>query len=196
MTPFVNLGTCHQPKNSMDWDVLFDMQYDNLKETGFVECKLWSSHVGLSHIYPYYEKACIGKYKLSILIASDWQISMTKLGRKLTPQQRQFYERAVKTTGKRQSEELSETAIDEEIKEIVKNENMHVDKLNDLWSTGQNKIDIYAVKFESEKWEVIGKSYFAGKFTCETLKQHENPDGIFILIQSSFNPFDSKSGSS
>ena len=187
MAPFVNLGTCHRPKNSMGWDVLFDMQYDNLKETGFVECKLWSSPVGLSLIYPYYEKACVGKYKLSLLVASDWQISLTKLGHELTPQQRQFYERAVKTTGKRKSEEISETAIDEEIEKIVKNENTHVDKLNNLWSTGQNEINIYAVKFKS--------SHYAGKFICHTLKEHENPDGIFIIIQSSFRPLP-RSGSS
>ena len=202
MAPFVNLGTCHRPKNSMGWDVLFDMQYDNLKETGFVECKLWSSPIGLSLIYPYYEKACVGKYKLSLLVASDWQISLKKLGRKLTPQQhefyeravqqRQFYERAVKTSGKRRLEELSSGDIAKEIEKIVKNENTHVDKLNKLWSTGQNKINIYAVKFESEKCE--GSNY-TGKFICHTLKEHENPDGIFIIIQSSFRPLP-RSGSS
>ena len=70
MEPLVKVGMCYRPKNKVGWDVLYDMEYLGHPVLGYIECKLWTSPVGLPLIFPYYMRRAWTNYKLSILVCS------------------------------------------------------------------------------------------------------------------------------
>lgn len=167
LAPFMKLGTCSHPKNEYGWDVLFDFEYDGHKETGHAECKLWSEPIGLNSIDAYYRKACEKQSKFSIIVVKSIQECLKIAVPTVKP-------------GREAKREAAE--------EICKNGNENLGKIENAWELNdENGINIYAIAFEKS----IGENGIQiGKFTVFPLKEFENPTGVFIIVESSFNPLE------
>lgn len=142
LTPFMEVGTCCHPENSIGWDVLFDMKFDEIETVGYIECELWNEVVGLPLIYKYYEKACKNQTKLSILVAKKIQVSLKK----------ENHQKKAKTESKtpRNAKTEADLKIINQEQDQKQDQNENVKKLNQLWANGDNKINIYSISYKKE----------------------------------------------
>lgn len=68
---FIKLGESRVPENKIGFDVIFDIEFDGITRTGFIECELWSQAADQSNLFKYYKKACDEKYPLTFLICKS-----------------------------------------------------------------------------------------------------------------------------
>jgi len=196
MAPFISIGTCYRPKNNVGWDVLFDMKYGTVPSTGYIECKLWSKPVGLPLMFPYYKKACLNGFKLSILVTSKIQVSLvsekaSKFKRTMLMNSTET-DNATKTETETEIETETETEIDNAIQKAAEQakeelvQNKYEKMINNLWIDPKQRINIYTISFRNQIDENQQKQ--VGSFKFGILKEFENPTGVFIILESSFNP--------
>ena len=185
LSSFIKFGTCHRPLNSAGWDVLFDMKIDDVDEIGYIECKLWSSPVGLPLIFPYYKKACATGIKFSILVAKKIQISLPSkfINSPAKPptkgiQTKKRKTESVKGQGACKKEPNPNTPPIDYIREIEK-----------LGNSDGFKLNLYCIRPEREK----SSNSLTGKINFEIIKEFADATGVFILIESNFNPPDRSS---
>lgn len=116
-------GQFHLARDPIEWDVTFDVK--RIGETDFtngcIECKLWSTPVGIHEFSKVYETACEDALPISIAVVGSFQESL-------------------------QNFDLSEEAkIDEE--EVKVGSKRHRKKLDSLCNKQKNKINIYTIEF-------------------------------------------------
>lgn len=139
MAPFVSIGTCYCPKNNTD--ILFDIKYKGEQALGYIDCILWAKSVNIPVMFPYYKKACLNDYKLSILVCNHIQISLTEGRHKI---------------------------------------------IKDYWNENkESRINIYAFSYKNDI-STSSKTQ-KGIFAVEAIKEFEDPTGVLILVESSFN---------
>ena len=143
---------------------------------GYIQCKLLSTAVGLPNLLPYYKKAGLGGHKISFLLAKSLQVTMQGEAASkifvLKPTSNNKNEKNTKKVSKAKSK-----AKMVGVKKSVLN---YIDFYEELWKDHQNRynINLYSVVFDSNT------NYF--KFGV--LKEFENPAGVFILVQTNFEP--------
>lgn len=217
MEPLVKIGMCYRPKNKVGWDVLYDMEYLGHPVLGYIECKLWTSPVGLPLIFPYYMKACLNKYKLSILVCSKIQVSLSgdKAAKKFSikPENPSINaadeKKAVNKPAKQTVEKSASKPDPKKVKlekpqeagtqssKTKKTKQSCEDKLMAYWKGEEEKaakneencrINIYTVTFNKTNPDEVTNNIQTGTFTFGTLKEFDDPTGVFLIVESSFNP--------
>ena len=170
------MGKSDRLENSEGWNVNFDLFFGAFAYKGYIECKLSSNAVGLPNLLPYYKKAGLGGHKISFLLAKSLQVSMQgeAAAKKFVvkPTSNKKKEKNIKKVAKAKSK-----AKMVGVKKSVLN---YIDFYEELWKDHQNRynINLYSVVFDSNT------NYF--KFGV--LKEFENPAGVFILVQTNFEP--------
>jgi hypothetical protein len=179
LSPFIKFGTCHRPLNSAGWDVLFDMEVDGFDEIGYIECKLWTDSVRLSQIYPYYKKACVNGIKFSILVAKNVQNSLhNKFTKNQERSEKPKKAKKIKTDTKNNN---NETASSKKIN--------YVDEIEKLGNNGPSRLNLYCIRPEREtSSSSLSSDALTGNIDVEVIKEFTDPTGVFILIESNFNP--------
>jgi hypothetical protein len=177
LSPFIKFGTCHRPLNSAGWDVLFDMKVDGVDEIGYIECKLWTVPIGLPLIYPYYMKACVNGIKFSILVAKNIQNGLhTKFNKNEERSEKPKKSKKIKIDPKIKN---NETASSKKIN--------YVDEIEKLGNNGPSRLNLYCIRPERDPSS--SSSYaLTGNINVEVIKEFTDPTGVFILIESNFNP--------
>lgn len=180
MAPFVNIGMCYRPQNNTPWDLLFDLQYGGDSVLVCIECVLWTKTVGLPLMFPYYMKACLNDFKLSILVCRKAQILL-------------FGDNAAETHTKKAKVEESDPKSNTEPDAT---QLTFERKLIDYWRNEEEKaarnekscrINIYTIKFNNKSRDRTTKVQ-NGTFTFGTLKEFANPTGVFLIVESNFKP--------
>ena len=199
---FITMGDSYRPPNAMGWDVIFHAKMNGELKRCFIECKLWTSPVGLPAIFKYYKKACLKKHPVSILVARSFQNSLkspdvlegkaelaedesTNLAEEvLAPRKRsdinykEFEELIDPNDEDYAPSEDEDDEVYEEEKKKAKITIDYVAEINKLWENGGNRINLYTVHFDSE----------TRTFTWTELKVFPDPVGVFIVSDSNFNP--------
>lgn len=162
--PIVSIGTCYRPRNNSRWDLLFDLKYKGINGLGYIESDLWSKAVNLPLMFPYYKKACLNGFKVSILICNHIQV---KLEEEANLKQNKSKTKYAEVNSEMQQDKYQEM-------------------FNELWNSGdQNLFSIYAISYRSKLDHVTKKQ--VGLFECKALKEFDNPAGVFILLESNFD---------
>ena len=217
MKPLLKIGMCYRPKNKVGWDVLYDMEYLGRPVLGYIECKLWTSPVGLPLMFPYYMKACLNKYKLSILVCSKIQVSLSgdKAEKKFAIKPENPNTKAAdekKTVNKPANHTVNKPASKPDPKktklkkpeeagtqtsETKETQQSCEDKLTAYWKDEEEKaaknekncrINIYTVTFNKTNPEEVTNNNQTGTFTIGTLKEFDDPTGVFLIVESNFDP--------
>jgi hypothetical protein len=142
------------------------MQIDGVDEIGYIECKLWTDPIGLPRIYPYYKKACVNGIKFSILAAKNVQNSLYKPKRA----------KKIKIDSKNNN---NETASSKKIN--------YVDEIEKLRNNGPSRLNLYCIRPERET-SSLSSYALTGNINVGAIKEFTDPTGVFILIESNFNP--------
>jgi hypothetical protein len=178
LSPFIKFGTCHRPLNSAGWDVLFDMKVDGVDEIGYIECKLWTVPIGLPLIYPYYKKACVSGIKFSILVAKNIQNGLhTKFIKNQERSEKPKKAKKIKIDTKIKNNETASS----------KNKN-YVDEIEKLGNNGPSRLNLYCIRPERDPSSSSSSDALTGNINVEVIKEFTDPTGVFILIESNFNP--------
>jgi len=177
---FIRMGKSDRLENSVGWDVNFDLFFGNVSCKGYIECKLLSTAIGLPNLLPYYKKAGIGGHKISLLLAKSVQVSMQgeAATKKLITKSssNEIQDKNAKKVLKAKKEKIIKTEPTRTRKSVTN----YIELYEELWKDPQNKynINLYSVILDSNT------NYF--KFGV--LKEFENPTGVFILVQTNFEP--------
>ena len=188
VSPFITMGSSWLTETNARRDVFF--QAKKIGQDGFVkcfiECKLWGTPVGMPSLYEYYEKACKDKHPISIIVAKSFielfedPDALKKL--KNDSEKRKAREVAAKAKAKENAskdEIVDEKATTDDTNPVSKKvKKDYIGLLEELWEDEANKINIYAVKFD--------KSARTFKYTA--LLEFDNPIGVFLIVNSTFNP--------
>lgn len=187
LKPFIEFGCSWRPQNSIGFDVLFDLFLDETKFSGYIECKLWSTALGIGDLYTYYVKALKYKSPVSFLVCK----SVTKnLKLNFDEILRLYEEKTIIKTKKRKVSPKTKTNVKsaDQHHELLETEKT-ADIINffKLWNgedqekTPKNKINLYYVEPE------VGRNNFVS-FKFNVLKEFVDPSGVFIIIKSNFCP--------
>lgn len=196
VSSFIKLGKAYIPDDKIGWDVLFDLEFDGSPAVGFIECKLWARSIGYSTFYKYYKRSCMNGHPLSFLVCKNLQNSIAgpmAVGN-LTAMLSEFISYSEEENEAAQINVATEDVIGyeddsdygPENESESENQNVtppkrqkvnYIELFRQLWNDGYH-IDIYTVKYDKTDQ----------KFTVAALKTFPTPKGIFILVESTFDP--------
>lgn len=168
------MGSSNRLANKSGWDVNFDIFYGDIlyKQKGYVECKLRAESIGLATFYPYYLKACTMDYKLSFMVVKIFNNSMKG-------------EAALEKFRKKETKVLTMAMnVARRFSETIKISTSDPKKINfhsllrNLWLNPENRINIYTVHLAVDGFT----------FEFGILKEFQNPKGIYVLIETNFEP--------
>jgi hypothetical protein len=216
ISQFINIGMSYRPVNKVGWDVIFDSSFDGAPAKSFIESKLWTRSVDISLIFKYYERACDLGCPVSFLVVKSFQGSLNKKFNDLTEQEVQDeiqvrhqkeQEKRIKNGALIKDDEILKVAanVDEvnftediltegssapELSSENKKAKLDLDKkepasikdFKKIFDVSGKRINIYTAKIQS--FESSQSKYFV----FQTLKEFENPTGVFIILQTTFNP--------
>ena len=203
--PYFEIGSSYlcESKDECDVNVIFDSHFDAEPRKGFLECKYLKEPIGLPSFLKYYKRACIERSPISILVCRELQKgiksdkSWEKFNEEIVKKKKvdaalkkaeasiKKAEAEAKKGVKTESEKKNSTNIIKSLlkKTIPKDKETETDIFK-LWQSPDNFINIYAIQFDYFSSTELS----SGKFTVKTLKEFENPTGVFFLVESNFNP--------
>lgn len=174
LSQFVHLGESDRLENKSGWDVNFDIFYGDIlqKRKGYVECKLRADSITLATFFPYYLKACKRDYKVSFMVVKNLADSM-----KGEAALANFRKQEAKVTTIAMSQARRFFKSIKISSSDPKNQNYHA-LLRHLWLSPGNRINIYTIHLASDN----------STFEFGIIKEFLDPQGIFVLIETGFEP--------
>ena len=149
--------------------------------------------MGMPSLYEYYEKACKDKHPISIIIAKSFielfedPDALKKLKNDSENRKARKIAAAAKALEEANSKEkASKDEIVDEKSNVPADTNPaskkvkkdYIGLLEKLWEDESNSINIYVVKFDES----------ARTFKYTALLEFDNPIGVFLVVNSTFNP--------
>lgn len=131
------------------------------KEFGCIECKLYNKPVNSPLIYALYERACKNELKLSILVARKINDPLKNID--------QFKTKSGDEVNKKSN--------------MDKNE-IYFERMTNLVENNENRINMYVIESKQETENEI----LVVKFKVTPVKEHSEPTGVFIMVETNFNP--------
>ena len=178
---FMQLGKSYLCPFKDGWDVNFDVNFRGESRVGFVECKFLATPIGLPTFLEYYEKACSRKLPISLLVCRDLQSSISS-----DDSWKKFDSEEILKEQEKMKEQEKKKKFNPS-KKTKTSPNHQLETIMKLWaSDDENHVNIYTINFKDEVFKAAKK--IGGSFSFNAIKEFSNPKGVFILVDSNFDP--------